>query len=889
MSARRVWPFAFLLLVCVLRFVWREADERNGLAFEVTAGGPEAQTMQLYFQRDPDTGLSEAASVVVAMEPGDLRVYRFRLDAGAYRLLRFDPMKQGGHARFKDARIVEGSRRREQCALPVATWQVGQNIQRATLADQTLEVEVAPGQDDPTFIIPLSETPLILRRSLAPRLTYSVLALLATVGLITGLARYGKWPSHARRASAAGTALLSGVERRISRVIPPQVLPVDRRAIVFLAALLLATVSATVLDIHGSSSSIRGKNGVPIGTWTPLFGTPKNIRNDEWNVHTPLILYQVNRADAFAVESIVGPGNSSLIANVPVRHWSTLFRPQFFSFFVLPTTHAFAAYWQCKNLLLVAGTFLLFLLLTRSSPMAIFGSLWFWLSSYTQWAFSWPALLPEMIGLICLAVVAAALTFVARSRGAAGVFGGIFVLTTVDFALCSYPPFQIPLAWAGAGIGAAWLLQMGLIARTRPVAGDGKNVPATGPEWRQGWVTLAVGILVIGATMTWFLREIRPVVEITAHTLYPGNRSVSGGGVSWQQLVSALLDPFKEETHVPSQFMNICEGSGYFWLGPITLLGAVRIFKINSSTHGRGLYFALFVPLLFLLSWTVLPIPAKFGRVLLLDMAMPHRVTPALGLLSISITVVFLQLVHQNPTGAALGTTLLRRWRFLVTTTIGALVLFWVMNRGLGHHFAGWHLALTAVALGIVSVALMQGWTQVVATMVMMPLLSLNFLINPIDRGLDVYEHSALRRFVDEHPCRDGGWLVVSDNGTASQYFAALGLDVVNVMNYVPFLDRWKKFDPHGDLAGYYNGAGATLISMLPPGGEARFEAIPWAPLGPPLFKRFSVDPADARLREIGVRYFALQGAADPRLFPATAFEQMTAAPVDGFTLYRIN
>src|SRR5438067_1700659 len=74
----------------------------------------------------------------------------------------------------------------------------------------------------------------------------------------------------------------------------------------------------------------------------------------------------------------------------------------------LPPAAAYACYWQIKGLLLLTGTFSLLLLLTRSSLAAALGSLWYFFSAYTQWTYSWPTLLPEIMGLfgwmVCLSV-----------------------------------------------------------------------------------------------------------------------------------------------------------------------------------------------------------------------------------------------------------------------------------------------------------------------------------------------------------------------------------------------------------------------------------------------------------------------------------------------------
>ena len=125
--------------------------------------------------------------------------------------------------------------------------------------------------------------------------------------------------------------------------------------------------------LHGSSIRIYGwMYGYSPVRHLPLLGKPKGIRVDEWNYHTPTILNQLLRPDRFAADSsLFGPDKAALFANVPTRHWSEWFRPQFWFFHCLPLATAYAFYWQTKGLLLLTGIFSLLLLtnpLQRSRP-----------------------------------------------------------------------------------------------------------------------------------------------------------------------------------------------------------------------------------------------------------------------------------------------------------------------------------------------------------------------------------------------------------------------------------------------------------------------------------------------------------------------------------------
>ena len=190
-----------------------------------------------------------------------------------------------------------------------------------------------------------------------------------------------------------------------------------------------------------------------------LAGTGKAIRGDEWAYHTPAILHQVYRATPFDSETTpLGPDHASLFSNLPVWHFTTIFRPQFWGFFIFAPDYAFSFYWQFKALLLLTGVFSLLLLLTQSSRVAAFGALWYAFSPNIQWTYSWPSLLPEMVGLFCL--VMCAVFYMSIGRRPARLrrsCGGLRRLRR-NFALCAYIPHQIPLVWLGVFLCIWWVV-----------------------------------------------------------------------------------------------------------------------------------------------------------------------------------------------------------------------------------------------------------------------------------------------------------------------------------------------------------------------------------------------------------------------------------------------
>jgi hypothetical protein len=131
---------------------------------------------------------------------------------------------------------------------------------------------------------------------------------------------------------------------------------------IIVALLILLYVGTSAARWNGSSTalwrSLVDQQPPKAGL---VAGTPKVIRSDEWLVHTPWIMSQANQSPAFPITNRnVGNGVMPLLTNLPVRHWTMLFRPQMWGFFVFDLERAFAFNWNFKWFGILLGGFLFF-------------------------------------------------------------------------------------------------------------------------------------------------------------------------------------------------------------------------------------------------------------------------------------------------------------------------------------------------------------------------------------------------------------------------------------------------------------------------------------------------------------------------------------------------
>jgi hypothetical protein len=654
---------------------------------------------------------------------------------------------------------------------------------------------------------------------------------------------------------------------RLSRPInDPDFMPIDRLAAGWYAAILILFVLAVAAGLHGSSMSLHAPATArdPAGV-RPIVGTPKPIRSDEWAYHTPAILQQVYRSTPMDGEvSALGPDYTSLISNIPVRHFTTVFRPQFWGFFVLPPAYAFAFYWQFKALLLTIGVFSLLLLLTRSSPIAAFGTLWYTLSPFVQWTYSWPSLLPEMIGLFCLVMCAVFYMSVGKRPALLLAAAVACVFGAVNFALCAYIPHQIPLVWLGVFLCIWWMSARWKAIFTR----DGALLRSAylGGAW-----------LVVGLVMFGFYRDAEPALTTMANTVYPGLRSFTSGAYHVTALFSHFFSPWADDGRypLPHIFGNICECAGFFWLAPVSFF-LLRGTTEDAERKRAFWILAAFGALLFI--WMTLPLPDAIGRATFMNKSGAVRCLHVLGLVNVALVGIALslrgsQVVEKRPTRQSLV--------LAIAVLASVYPIFRLINVSLANFLTNGELFVAACYTTVLSVTLVENRFALLAAFLIVPHAALFGHVNPIDRGLRVFESAPLFRVIQGSPdLLRHRWIVYTESVAATGFFSAVGCEIVNGLKYVPDLKTLGVFDPTGAQHNLINRSMWLLAEPEYGDRPAGFEPLP------PNLVKWRVSPLDPALRRVGVRYAAFTTRPPPHV--AASLRPILTVSVSGFWLYEL-
>jgi hypothetical protein len=667
------------------------------------------------------------------------------------------------------------------------------------------------------------------------------------------------WQSVRRLVRRANAKIEPGAQR----LSAPGFIRFDAPAIWFYVACLAAFAIGSLANLNGSSVGVFASDfhyGPPPKT---LLGAPRGIRADEWAYHTPDILNQALRQDRFAFERTALGGHAiSLVGNVPIRHVSTLFRPQFWGFFLLPADRAYAVYWQFKALLLLAGVFTWLLLVTGSSFWSAVGALWYFFSPFTQWTYSWTSLLPEMVGLACLIMVLVCFLTVGRNRIALCAASLGAAACAINFVLCGYPPHLIPLCWLMAIFVAYWCVAH----REAIVRPEGRGRRA---------LAILAAVLIVSAVGLWVFADLRPAIVAEAHTIYPSQRTLPGGAnLSPKTILTHFLQWTEAEHRYPASMIDICEAAGFLWLAPFTLFWFLRAGLDRTERLMAG---SLWFVFLFLGAWTVLPLPSFLGMPFGLDRTFSTRILPALGLANIAIVAFFMASPRlpvgprESPPG-----TVFRGLQVLVPFGL----LLYTVNRLNGNYFSAAEVAFN-VCLGAAAILfLLERRKMALAAMLIVSHVLLFGAVNPVERGLETLTGSPLARFVRGHPdVLTGEWMVFGDAPGTSGFLSATGCQVYTGLAYLPDIDHFPMFASAGLDLNVLNRTGYRTARLI--GADTGS----WVELLDVGFVRWHVSPFDPLVRKLGIRYFAF--AEQPPDEVASKLTPLSAGPVGTLWLYR--
>ncbi len=642
----------------------------------------------------------------------------------------------------------------------------------------------------------------------------------------------------------------------------------DVLAICFYLGCALCFIGTAASDLNGSSTGVYGAFTTHGAKADILLGSPRVTRSDEWNFNTPHILNQALRAQPFKVdESEAGSRSAALLDNVPVWHVSTIFRPQFWGFFVLPVDYGYAVFWQAKGLILLTGLFTFFLFLSRSSFWAAVGSLWFFFSPCTQWCYSWPSDLPEMIGLLCFTVVLACYLTVGTNHVKLALASLATAACAIDFAMCAYVPHLLPLFWVAAFFFASWCIseRKRILSRQYAVARA---------------FAFGIALAIVAAIGFDVYTDVKGALIAISATDYPGKRLFTPASYPLPALASQFFSWAEWENHIPIGLANICEASGYLWLAPLTFF-LIPLGYLRPSRFQKYALAALWLSALLLLTWLTLPLTWP-GEFFFLNRAGGSRCLPALGLANIAITVLCMA-CYRNKTQKRWELVADNRVEFSIWTAIAIWVTYSVLRLTNQHfqEFLSWpKLVLITAYLSLLIVLMLAGRRRALASAIVFPHVLAFGAVNPVERGLNSVTHTDLFKLVHGHrELLQKKWVVFSNDIVDSGFLTATGCNVYTGLRYVPDISHFKLFASRTQNSQLLNNDWFLNAQPLYSGQKSFFQ------IQAPVVLDWEVSPLSPLIPALGIGYAAFAQRPPDKVLSELA--PIADHQVNGYWLYR--
>jgi hypothetical protein len=560
-----------------------------------------------------------------------------------------------------------------------------------------------------------------------------------------------------------------------------------RRYLIFPAAVLIALLVFTAFGISGSSSPLLAKDAG--SSDTVIAGLPRTIRSDEWIVHTPLVISQVENGMPRYGDVGVGSHDMSVLSDLPVFGWTSVFHPNQWAYRILPIDNAFAFDWWSVAAILLIGTYVFLLVVVGSLRWSVVGALFLYGSPFLHWWYTSSVFTSIGWMAFASAFVLLAVASVGRKRI---VFALLAAYSLVCFALIIYPPWQIAAAIAVGAVsaGALW------------------------SRWREGTATVRSVIhtaLIAGGTaaipLAAFLVTRQPAMNAISNTVYPGARVVAGGELPWTQLFSSWFG-LNYITNGPKLrgvlFPNESEASSFLFLGVVLLVALPFVwrFVVPIGDRLRGVIIASVAAMALFLTQTLVGLPSIVAKITFLSTVPERRTLIGLGFVSMVLVVAVGSSLER------LNVPALAR-RLAGVALVGAAT---VGVAGLASEFqsatnaVGTKLILVALAVAVVVTAV-YFWRPVVSIAGLAAFgLLVSLSVNPLVDGMSQTRASSIvttTKSIDSEQNGAGAW--VGETYVIASLLTTAGVQNLSGVNLYPNVPAWELIDPESEYENAWN------------------------------------------------------------------------------------
>lgn len=584
-------------------------------------------------------------------------------------------------------------------------------------------------------------------------------------------------------------------------------------------------VLAVLFKLHGSSLDLWNSIFTTGVKDTPLWGSPRFIRSDEWAVTTPFIFSQkYNHFNVFT--NIIRGTNTEVFSlyGLPVFSILAIFRPYHLGYLLFGLSYGLSFFWVLRIISLLLVTFELVMLITNSNKrLAFVAAMMITFAPIVQWWFATNGTV-ELFVFGQLAIILLDKYMKSTSLKQRCLYLFFMIICVGGYIFILYPAYQIPMFYVFLALAIYTIIN------------NRKDFKFSYKDL----ISVVIALIIFVLLMGYAFYIAKNTILATLNTVYPGNR-IETGGKGLRKYITYIDDIFlayKEEgLQKPTS-----EEAAMFSLFPLGII--LSIYYMVKNKKKDPLTIALLVPYIILGLFTMVGFPKIISKITLLSYSTTARTILALGYIDVLFLVRSMSLeTHNYKTSKAIILSLVLSLIMVgicklyngeydgrILISILFMMCMWLFFFTLKYDSKYGKYAFT---LGIVGVMFLAGAK-----------------VNPITRDIKMITDSPIIKAAESINNEDEGiWLTEAMDFPCANYLVMAGCPTINSTNSYPNLELMKKFDKDGKYEKIYNRYAHVYIELVP---NENMISEKFVQVAPDIFRLY-ITPND--LKDLNIKY----------------------------------
>lgn len=622
----------------------------------------------------------------------------------------------------------------------------------------------------------------------------------------------------------------------------------------------IVLVILVIFEINGSSMGyfvdIMGYDSSNEGI---LFGHPRGIRTDEYDVYTPMCVSQIyNNFNVYSDYLTLSPENMTMTYGAPTLTPVTIFRPFLWGYILLGATKGLSFFWCSRLIILFLASFEFGRILTKDKRcLSLLLAMLVTFSPIVQW---WYAISPGVEILISGELLCVFLYYMLVLDKRSVIFAFLIPWLCGVYLFSLYPAWQVICFYIFALFGIIFAVQRLRLNKLCKTPKSPMLVISV----------LGASLLIFGVLIGISLYQGLDVIKATQSSIYPGSRFSTGGGLI--NVLNGKTNSTYFALNSNDEF-NASEAASGFGLWFFSLVfGVIVTLKKKNKT-----LFASLCLYLFFLVYGLIGFPEIVSKIMLLSNVTVKRMIYATDLLSMYILIKTLSILSKDD------------FNVKNATIISILIL---VNILFVNHVWSQSTRATLFLVGLLIVAILclvfccvqsvtngrLSYEKFITLIAFVAVVLPGLCVNPVTSGFKSLEASPEYITYQELQDKDPNIVVAANQRPMTRMTSYLGIKSLGIQVY-PLWNLWDKLDKDHEYEDAWNRYAHFELYLIKNDEAFRAEKIASDTL------RMGISIND--LKSLGVTYFVSSNFVGDQLDILDS-EATKVAQTDKCTFYKL-